>query len=211
MKPSLLIVGGGGHGKVVADAAMATGAWKRIAFLDNHWHSLGRVLGLEMLGANDAMERLRPEFDDLLVALGDNDRRMDLLDRGRALGYILPVLRHPDSSVSPTARIGEGTVVFAQAAVNPAAEIGRGVIINTGAAIEHDCRIGDGGQVSPGACMGGEARLGAQAFLGINASVLPKVSVGEGTTVGAGAAVIRDLPRNVVATGVPARVRGEVK
>jgi acetyltransferase-like isoleucine patch superfamily enzyme len=180
MKPSLLIVGGGGHGKVVADAAMATGAWKRIAFLDNHWHSLGRVLGLEMLGANDAMERLRPEFDDLLVALGDNDRRMDLLDRGRA-------------------------------AVNPAAEIGRGVIINTGAAIEHDCRIGDGGQVSPGACMGGEARLGAQAFLGINASVLPKVSVGEGTTVGAGAAVIRDLPRNVVATGVPARVRGEVK
>jgi sugar O-acyltransferase (sialic acid O-acetyltransferase NeuD family) len=207
MKPSLLIVGAGGHGKVVADAAIATEKWGRIAFLDDDHRRLGKVLGLDILGSSNAMEKCYPELGDLLVALGDNCLRLKLLDQARAIGYSIPVLRHPMSSVSPTARIGEGTVVFAQAVVNPDAEIGRGVIVNTGAIVEHDCRVGDGAHLSPGACMGGRARMEAYSWLGIGASVLPKQSVGTGTIVGAGAVVLKDLPDGVVAYGTPAKVQ----
>ncbi len=205
----LLIIGAGGHGKVVADAALASGMWKRVAFLDDGMSPGTKVTELEVIGGIEDMDTLGPTFSDLTIASGDHEIRMRLLTRAAERGYNLPVVVHPSAAIAPSARIGEGTVVMAQAAINADAEIGQGVIINTGAIVEHDCRIGDGAHLSPGAAMGGEARIGDAVWLGMNSSVLPRVSVGDNSIVGGGAVVVKDLPAGVTAIGVPARTTPE--
>lgn len=202
----LLVIGAGGHGKVVADAALACGTWKRVAFLDDRIAPGTTVMELQILGPTEDMDTLRTEYSDLAVGIGSVETRMGLLAGAAERGYGLPVVVHPAATVAPSARISEGTVVMARAVVNADAEIGRGVIINTGAIVEHDCRVGNGAHLSPGAAMGGEARIGEAVWLGMNSSVLPKVSVGDNSIVGAGAVVLADLPAGVTASGVPARI-----
>ena len=119
-------------------------------------------------------------------------------------------LVHPMAAVSELAELQPGVVVMAQAVVHPDAVVGRGAIVNTGAIVEHDCRVGAFARVSPGSVMGGAATLGEGAELGMGASLLPLVHVGAHSIVGAGAAVVRNIPGNVVAVGVPARVVREL-
>ncbi|HEX6924644.1 MAG TPA: NeuD/PglB/VioB family sugar acetyltransferase [Longimicrobiaceae bacterium] len=207
-----LVWGGGGHGKVVADLIRAAGH-EVAGFIDADPDRFGavvepgggRVTALQepFIATLRATRRLPEGVDAVAVAVGDNRRRLELCD---LLGdLIAPALVHPHATVSPTARIGGGTVVFAGAVVNSGAEVGRGVIVNTGAIVEHDCHIGDGAHLSPGVALGGGVSIGRRSWIGLGASVIHRVSVGHDVTVGAGAAVIRDVEDSSCVVGVPAR------
>lgn len=207
----ILIWGAGGHGKVVADVARALG-YTVVGYVDADPARLGRVVepgGAEVvLMEEQFLTRLREggtdlPADTLALAIGSNEVRLDRLREAGDLSF--PVLSHPTATISPSARIGRGTVVMPRAVINANARIGEGVIVNTSAIIEHDCVIGDGAHISPGAVLAGGVHVGAGSWVGAGAVVIQGVRIGANVVVGAGAVVIRDLTDGVTAVGVPAR------
>jgi sugar O-acyltransferase (sialic acid O-acetyltransferase NeuD family) len=204
----LLVVGAGGHGRVVADAARESGAWGRIAFLDARYPDLSNSGDWQVIGKDTEAMGFREEFSDLVVAIGDAYTRVGMLDDLLSDGFSLPAIIHPHASVSRGVELGEGCVILAQAAVNFGAVVGRGCIINTGATVDHDCSLGDGVHVCPGAHLSGEVKVGEHSWLGVGSSVIQQVKIGADTTVGAGSVVTGDLPDGVTAVGVPATVNG---
>jgi sugar O-acyltransferase (sialic acid O-acetyltransferase NeuD family) len=202
----LLIIGAGGHGKVVAEAALASKHWTEIAFLDERHPKLARVLDWPVIGKDTEAERFLAEYPESVVAIGDNRLRLASMAALEKAGFRLPVIAHPHSWLSPSARIGVGTVLIAGTVVNARATLGRGCIVNTGATVDHDCVIGDGVHISPGAHLGGEVMVGERTWIGIGAAVRQCVKIGAEVMVGAGAAVVDDLADGVTAVGVPAKV-----
>ena len=202
----LLILGAGGHAKVVAETSIASGLASSVAFLDDR--PLPPILGWPVLGRLDqALDlSIQEKFPAALVAIGHPDTRLRWLAKLQAAGYKLPLLIHPSAWISPSAQIAPGSVVFAQAAVQAQAVIGTGAILNTGCSVDHDAQLSDAVHICPGARLAGEVKVGARSWIGIGASVIQQVRIGSDVTVGAGAAVLRDLPDGVTAVGVPARI-----
>ena len=212
----VLIWGGGGHGKVVADLIRASG--RHVAGVaDRDAGRMGCMVepggGRVVLSETDLCRALQsgamlPEgATAVALGIGDNTTRLwcarSVLD---AAGEVsLPALVHPMATVSPSVVPGNGTVVFAGAVVNADARIGVAVIVNSGAIVEHDCLVGDGTHVAPGATLAGGVRVGQTCLIGARAVVLPGITVGDGAIVGAGAVVHRDVPANARVAGVPAR------
>ena len=207
----LLILGAGGHAKVVAETVIASGVASSVAFLDDRCtgpNACPPVLGCPVIGplALALQAHTRPQIDAAAVAIGHAATRLFWIERLQSAGYTLPLLVHPTAWVSSSAQIGPASVVFAQAAVQAQASIGTGAILNTNCSVDHDAQLSDAVHVCPGARLAGEVTVGARSWIGIGASVIQQVRIGSDVTVGAGAAVVRDLPDGVTAVGVPARV-----
>ena len=207
----LLILGAGGHAKVVAETAISSGVASSVAFLDDRCigpDACPPLLGWPVIGplALSSQADTRSQFDAAVVAIGHAATRLHWIRQLQAAGFNLPVLMNPTAWVSPSAQLGPASVVFAQVAVHAQASIGTGAIPNTGCSVDHDAQISDAVHICPGARLAGEVQVGRCSWIGIGASVIQQVSIGSDVTVGAGAAVIRDLADGVTAVGVPARV-----
>jgi len=204
----LFIYGASGHGKVVADILIARRDPSVAGFIDDRAELRGvSVLGLPVCGDGSWLQQEAGKRGvAVALGVGNNSARRRLALKCLAWGAELVTAVHPAASVSASAQLGAGTVVMAQAVINPDAKVGSGVIVNTAAVIEHDVEIGDFAHVSPNAAMGGASRLGMLSHLGIGAVVSHCVSVGANSTIGAGAVVVHDIPDNVIAFGVPARI-----
>lgn len=202
---SLLILGAGGHGRVIAETAQRAGLYKRIAFLDDSGAS--ECGGFAILGCFNEYTRFADRFADATVALGDNMMRLSWLRRLEEAGYRLPVLIHPSAVVGRGAVIGKGSVVLSGAVVVTGAALGIGCIVNTLAGVDHDCRLGDGVHICPGAHLAGSVQIGELTTVYTGASAANNVKIGARSRVAAGAAVVHDLPCNVLAAGIPAVVK----
>ncbi len=205
----LLVVGAGGHGNVVADTASEQGDWQQIAFLDDRYPELTQQDRWPVLGRLQDAENWKEQFSELVVAIGDNALRAKLIGLYHRLGFKLPVVIHPSASVSRYAKVGAGSVVFAQTAVNFGTCLGDGSIINTGATVDHDCILGKCVHVSTGAHIAGGVQIGELSWIGIGASVRELMIIGSRVIVGAGSVVVKNVENGVTVFGVPARVHGE--
>lgn len=195
------VIGAGGHAKVVVSLLRAAG-YSVVAIYDDSPSQHGReVFGVPVLGPVDKLED--SPVTHAVIAIGDCRVREQISRRFRQITWVTAI--HPSAYVDPTARLGEGTVVFAGAVVQPDAVIGSHVIINTGATVDHDCRVEDFVHLAPGVHLAGGVRVARGAFLGAGAVVAPYRTIGRGTLVGAGGVVIGDLPDGVTAVGVPAK------
>jgi len=206
-----LVLGGGGHAKVVVESLAASAIAARIAIVDADRGRVGTdVLGHPVIGDDVVLaEAQQRGFGHFVVGLGardDNVPRQSLFARGREAGLNALTVVHPSAVVSEHARIGVGTFVAAAASVNPGAEIGDNVVINTAAVIEHDCRIGDHALIGPSATVLGAASVGPLALVGAGAVVLPGIAVGEAAIIGAGAVVLADVADRARVAGVPAHL-----
>ncbi len=201
----LAIVGAGGHGKVVADAAFATGQWSEIVFFDDSEPAKSDCLGFPVVGRFEQLlaANCKP---DVIVAIGNNRARLEKVQLLESLGFEVVTIIHPLAAISPFAKVCAGTVIFSGAIVNPAAHIGKAVIVNTQAVVEHDCAIADGVHISPAAALAGAVVVGARSWIGIGSTIIHQIKIGSDVMVGAGAVVNRDLPDNVTAVGVPVRI-----
>jgi sugar O-acyltransferase (sialic acid O-acetyltransferase NeuD family) len=163
------------------------------------------VLGLPVLGPIASLRDVG--HDAVIVALGDNRARRAMTERLLAGGERLATAIHPRACVAPSAIIGEGSVICAGAIVSPRVVIGRGIIINTKASVDHDSVVDDFAHVSAGATVGARTQIGAEALIALGATVISGMTVGARTIIGAGAVVVSPIPADVVAFGVPARIR----
>lgn len=146
---SLLIIGAGGHGRVVAETAMACG-YEHLDFLDDN--------SADAIGKTDQLEQLSPGYDGVIVSIGNNAKRKELLDR-----VTNPIsLVHPHAFVSPSAKIGKGSIILPGAVINTNVKIGRGCIISIGALIDHDAEIGDDCHINTGAVICAGAHVGSE-------------------------------------------------
>ena len=164
---SLLILGAGGHGKVVLDVAESMECYEKIQFLDDGKDIGTEVLGHKVVGKISECHLHSRNYTDAIVALGNNEVRLELTKKLEELGYHIPILIHPSSVVSQYTNIKEGTVIMPQAVINADASIGKACIINTGAVIEHDCEVGDGSHIAYRAVLGGGAKVGDKVLVDI--------------------------------------------
>jgi len=206
MANRLVIFGAGGHAKVVADAARLIG-FELIGFVDHEPRLQGtRVLGMPVVGDEHELKAFDHASCAVIVAVGDNAQREALVERLMSQDMSFATIIHPSAVISSPAALGDGTVVLAGAVVNSGAVVGCHCIVNTMASVDHDCVIDDFTHLSPGVHLAGGCRLGRSVHVGIGACVVPNCSIGARTIVGAGAAVTQNIPSDVTAIGVPARV-----
>lgn len=202
---SLAILGASGHGKVVAEVALASG-WNDVSFYDDAWPERRQLGKWPVLGDTAALFNSRDRFDGVIVAIGRNAVRLEKIGLVQEAGGCIATLVHPSAVISATARLGEGTVAMAGVVVNADAVIGRGSILNTSCSVDHDCVLGEGVHISPGAHLAGDVRVNDLSWVGIGASIRQGVTLGRAVQVGAGAAVVNDIADNLTVVGVPAKV-----
>lgn len=204
----VLIVGAGGHGKVVADILLLSGV-NLLGFLDDDPQATGSErLGLPVLGRIDEYACHAP--DGLVLGIGSNRVRQAIVQRlGQEASHLWLNAIHPRAIVAESAILGKGVVIAAQAVVNPDTILGDHVIINTSSSVDHDCRINDFAHIAPGSHLAGGVIVEEGASLGIGTSVIPGVRIGQWAIVGAGSLVLHDVPSSATAYGVPAKIRTE--
>ncbi|MGI1799531.1 MULTISPECIES: acetyltransferase [Priestia] len=202
----LLILGAGGHGKVVSEIAQLMKHWEQVAFLDDR-EDVSEVLGIPIVGKLADLPAFKKKYEYAFVAIGSNNARVTWTKKLSDHGFKIPILIHPSSTVSAKSSIEEGTVIMAGAVVNPDARIGKSCIINTASTIDHDCLLQDGVHTSPGAHLGGTVKVGERTWICIGATIINNINIGYDSVIAAGAVVTKDVPSNVLVAGVPAVIK----
>jgi len=205
--PRTVVLGSGGHAKVVVDILLDRGDVD-LAGCVTADASVTSLLGLPVLGTDDVLPGLLSSgVTHAFVAVGENRVRAKLQRRAQALGFFLVNAASRHAVLSTRVKLGLGIAIMPGAVVNVDTVVGDGAIINTGATVDHDGNIGAFAHVGPGSSLAGNVTVGEGAFLGAGTTVIPQRSIGAWATTGAGAVIVRDLPDGVLAVGVPARVR----
>lgn len=197
----LIIIGAGGHGRVIADIALKNG-YTDICFLDDLVK--GECMGFPVLGTSAEAEKFNDGNTDFIIGIGSNAVRKNI-DGKYDINWT--TLIHPSAQIAFNVTIEEGTVVMAGAVINACATIGRQCIVNSGSVVEHDNVIGDYVHISPGATLGGTVKVGESTHIGIGATVKNNVSICSQCVIGAGAVVVSDIDVCGTYIGVPAKVR----
>lgn len=202
----LVIVGAGGHGKVLADALMAGGKVVT-GFVDTDptLHG-GHVFGIRVLGGDDALEAGWHLVNGIgSVGSTQARRRIDRLFAGR--GFQFQTVVHPGAILAREVFLGEGCQILAGAVLQPDVVLGRAVIVNTKASVDHDCHLADFVHVAPGATLSGGVQVGEGSHIGTGAVVIEGIRIGAGCVVAAGAVVVEDVPDGTLVAGVPAKAK----
>lgn len=199
MNNRLVIIGAGGHGKVIADNALKNG-YRDICFVDDR--AVGMCMGFPIVGTTGDIPNLDDGKTDFVIGIGSNGVRKRIAEK-YDVNWV--TLIHPSVQIGVQVSIGKGTVVMAGAIINACASIGEHCIVNTGAIVEHDNVIGDYVHLSPRSVLGGTVRVGSQTHVGIGAVVRNNVEICEMCTIGAGAVVVKNIDHSEVYVGVPAK------
>jgi sugar O-acyltransferase (sialic acid O-acetyltransferase NeuD family) len=206
----ILLIGGGGHARVVMDALRLSHRYKVIGIVDRFpshipWRWDVPVFRGDRFLPGLVKKGIRHCF--LAVGGGENpSSRVAIVDRLRNVGFSFVNVIHPMATISPLAKFGEGIFVAPGAVINAGSSIGDHSIINSNASVDHDCTIDPFSHVSPGVTLSGGVHVGAQTHLGTGCSVSHGMNIGARTIIGVGSAVISDIPGGVIAFGNPCRV-----
>jgi UDP-perosamine 4-acetyltransferase len=194
----VLVIGAGGHAKVVIDAARAAG-YVVVAAIGSP-DGASDVLGVPVVPSAEGISA-----DGFIVAVGDNRHRAALFSEYTVAGLTAVPVVHPSAVIAEGAEIAEGAFVAAGVVVNPGARIGCNAILNTGCTVDHDCVIGSHAHIGPGVNLCGGTTIGVGTLVGVGACAIPGTVVGAWCTVGAGASVVDPVPDGLTVVGVPAR------
>ena len=201
MNKEIIIIGAGGHGKVIADIAEKNG-YTYIAFLDDRTSE--QLCGsYPIIGVSgDFTKHCEKDF---FVAIGNAEGRRRIQEKLEASGIKIATLIHPAATVADDAVLGSGTAVMAGAVINPGAKAGKGCIINTCSSVDHDCVIGDFCHISVGSHLCGNVKVGENTWIGAGATVINNINICENCMIGAGAVVVKNITQSGVFKGVPAK------
>lgn len=204
MRKKVVIIGAGGHAKVIADIIEKSGD-EIAGFLDDN-KKKGTTIIKEYKVLGDFNNRfplaIANSDYEFIIAIGDNKKREEISHSPNLKFY---TAIHPSAQIGLDAEIQEGTVIMANACINSSAKIGKHCIINTGAIIEHDNIIEDFVHISPNVALGGTVKIGKNSHVGIGSIIKNNITICENCKIGAGAVVVKDIKEEGTYVGVPAR------
>ena len=187
----VIIIGAGGHARVIADIVTAAGD-RLLGHLDDHAPAMGPVS--DYINYPDAY---------FIIGIGSSSVRRRMAEKLGDVQWYTAI--HPTAVIGSHVTIGKGTAVMANAVINPGACVGQHAIVNTGAIVEHDNQISDYVHISVGAKLAGTVSIGPDTWIGIGAVVSNNLSICGGCMVGAGAVVVKSITDPGTYVGVPAR------
>jgi acetyltransferase EpsM len=197
---SIIIYGGGGHGKALMDLLRLLSVYSVAGFVDDGLQRGSNIMGAQVLGGSLILDKLTAAGVHLAAnavgGIGNIASRIAVFERLAQAGFTCPKLVHPTAFVEPSAKLSDGVQVMPHAYVGSEAMIGFGAIINTGAIVSHDCTVGDYANLSPGAILAGEVSVGSAALIGMGVTVNLRVKIGTRARVGNGATIKKDVPDN---------------
>jgi sugar O-acyltransferase (sialic acid O-acetyltransferase NeuD family) len=203
-----VVVGAGGHGKVVLYVLSRLPEYQVLGYVDSR--DYGEILGFPHLGDDSILSELAKQNGiTAVIGVGKvraGSNRATLFARLSGYGFALPAIVAPTAIVAPDVSLGEGSVVMDGAILQPGCQIGQIAIINTGAILDHDCVLGNDVHVSTGARLSGAARVGDGSLIGVGASLIQRAQVGSGCTIGSGASVVKDCLEPGTYVGLPAKL-----
>lgn len=204
----IIVLGGGGHAKVLIDALHRQGH-QVLGITDlNVRDNSPSVLGVPILGGDDIVLQYPRDRIELVNALGSVSsvsKRQQLFEKFKRSGYHFLSVIHPGAIVAADAQLSEGVQIMAGAVIQAGASIGENTIVNTRAVVEHDCKIAAHVHLAPGVVLSGSVKIGQGSHIGTGATVIQEIQIGMNSLVGAGAVVVRDIPPDTKVLGIPAR------
>lgn len=210
MNDRVIVIGAGGHARVVAEALRLSGT-DVLGFTDVNASLHGSELDGHRVLGSDAVLSSYAGSGVLLAngvgSIGVPQARQALQERLRRHGWRFINVIHARAVVSPRAELAEGVQVMAGALVQAGARLAQGCIVNTGAIVDHDCALGPYCHVASGAVLAGGVILGEACHVGAGAVIIEGIELGTKTVVGAGAVVVRSHAGGATLVGVPARAR----
>lgn len=209
MNLPVIILGAGGHAKVLIDILLLRAALIAGIVAPEAEKQGTSILGIPVIGNDDVALAQGPGAIMLVNGVGSVKEpalRKHLFDTFKARGFTFAGVLHPSAVIAGDVLLAEGVQVMAGAVIQPGCSIGRNAIINTRASVDHDCTISDHVHVAPGATLSGNVVVGEHVHIGAGATVLQGVRIGKNSVIGAGAVVLQDVPEGVLVVGVPGRV-----
>jgi sugar O-acyltransferase (sialic acid O-acetyltransferase NeuD family) len=208
MRKKILVVGGGGHAKVLIDCILSTREFEIVGVIDPNLPKESELCNLPVLGGDELLESFRGK--DVCCAIGvgmikATFNRKDLFEKITRQGFSCPTLQHSSALKSQGVSLSSGVQIMTGTILQPGSKVLENTIINTGAILEHDCAIGSHAHIASGAVLGGNVTVGECSHIGLGAKILPGIKVGDSVTVGAGAVVTKDVPDGLTVVGVPAK------
>jgi sugar O-acyltransferase (sialic acid O-acetyltransferase NeuD family) len=205
----ILVVGGGGHAKVLISIIKKLKEYEVLGYTD--FNDNGKILDVNYLGKDEGLADILHSNPNCYAAIGIgggeiNYKRKEIFDYLKKIGFNLPCIASPNAIINEEVSIGEGSVIFDGAIINAYSEIGVGVIVNTNTTVEHDCKIGDYVHIAPGVTINGGVKIGNYSFIGAGATIIQYKTIGEDCIIGAGAVVIDDCLKSGRYVNVPARL-----
>jgi sugar O-acyltransferase (sialic acid O-acetyltransferase NeuD family) len=208
----LILLGGGGHGRVVLATLAAEGRLKEVlGILDPMAEKIGKeLLSVPVLGHEEELVFRFPPSEVALIngvgSTGSTEVRSNLYEKYRQEGYGFTTVLHPSAEVAGDVEWGGGCQIMAGAILQTGCKLADNIIINSGAVVEHDCKIGSHAHISSGVVIAGGVQIGRGSHIGCGATIIQGVDVGVGAVIGAGSVVLRNVPDGAVVVGVPAAV-----
>ncbi len=209
MIKDIIIIGAGGHAKVIADIILKrknlfNEKLNIIGFLDDNYKKLEytKIFDIPIIGDTSLIERLEQENNySYIIGIGNNEIRVKLSKKFPNLNY--KTIIHPKAIIGTDVVLKEGTVIMANVVINSGTKIGKHCILNTGSIVEHDNEIESYCHLSPNSTLCGNVKVGKKSWIGAGSIVIQNKIIGENTIIGAGSVVIKDIPNNSVVVGTP--------
>lgn len=196
----------GEQGRVALDVLRRSNQESNFVFIDDNEDLWGeKIRGVDVLGGEEKLNELDSRQVEFIVAFADNrTTRLEIGEQIRDNGFNIFSAIDPDSTVSPSATIGEGAIINAQSYIGPDVILDDLVIIDSAASISHDVQLSEGVTIGPNATIAGGSEVGRGTFVGAGATILDDVTIGENVFVGAGAVVTSNVSSETTVVGVPA-------
>ncbi|KQL46517.1 sugar acetyltransferase [Brevibacillus choshinensis] len=207
MRVPIIVLGGGGHSKVIMNTLLMTSCNVKGFTTPDTLDQIDSIYGIIRLGTDDVVRSIDPTQYKLVNGIGSVGYpgiRKDIFYSFKNIGFHFENVIHPSVILPKDTVLLEGVQLMAGVIIQPGCNIGANTIINTRATIEHDCRIGDNVHVAPGAVICGDVTIGDNVHIGAGAIVIQGVRIGKNSVIGAGSVVIRNVAEGVKVVGVPA-------
>lgn len=214
----IVIIGAGGHAKVIADIILKRKELLNekiniVGFLDDGYKNLkyNKIFDIPILGDTSLIENLEKNKKyNYIMGIGSNEVRKKIYSKFPTLNYYTAI--HPTAVIGLDVSIGKGTVVMSNVVVNSGTRIGDHCILNTGSIVEHDNTVGNYSHLSPNSILCGTITIGENSWIGAGSIVIQNKKIGKDSIIGAGSVIIKDIPNNCTVVGNPGRIiKGEYK
>ena len=203
----IVVIGGGGHAKVVICVLKKLG-YAIAGYTDNH--DRGTILGIPHLGSDSDLNPLieKRQCVAAIVGIGKvdtSDIRLSLQRRFAERGFTFPAICSPHAVINEEVTLGAGAVVLDGAIVNSGTILGEACVLNTGSTIDHDCVIGANVHIAPGVTLSGGVTVGDNCMIGTGTRIIQSLTICEGCLIGAGSTVVEDIFEAGTYVGSPAK------